>query len=124
MPKTKNAAFGALSGLVVVTDVYKRQDVRLLQRKGVKRGMISIQFSDDIARYLLCSYVMQYPEALQSIDERSPRAYRVGYKLAYHSSVRRNIERGTADIISVSALLDACGDIPDFDEEFIFFPIF
>ena len=92
------------------------QDVRLLQRKGVKRGMISIQFSDDIARYLLCSYVMQYPEALLSIDERSPRAYRVGYKLAYHSSVRRNIERGTADIISVSALLDACGDIPDFDE--------
>ena len=52
------------------------QDVRLLQRKGVKRGMISIQFSDDIARYLLCSYVMQYPEALLSIDERSPRAYR------------------------------------------------
>ena len=74
------------------------QDVRLLQRKGVKRGMISIQFSDDIARYLLCSYVMQYPEALLSIDERSPRAYRVGYKLAYHSSVRRNIERGTADM--------------------------
>lgn len=70
------------------------QDVRLLQRKGVKRGMISIQFSDDIARYLLCSYVMQYPEALLSIDERSPRAYRVGYKLAYHSSVRRNMERG------------------------------
>ena len=53
------------------------QDVRLLQRKGVKRGMISIQFSDDIARYLLCSYVMQYPEALLSIDERSPRAYRL-----------------------------------------------
>ena len=26
------------------------------------------------------------------------------------------VERGTADIISVSALLDACGDIPDFDE--------
>ena len=34
----------------------------------------------------------------------------------YYDSVRRNIERGTADIISVSALLDACGDIPDFDE--------
>ena len=92
------------------------QDIRLLQKKGVKRGMISLQFSDDIARYLLGSYVMQYPEALLSIDERSPRAYRVGYKLAYHSSVKRNQERGTDDIISVSALLDACGDIPDYDE--------
>lgn len=92
------------------------QDVRLLQKKGLKRGVITMQFSEDIARYLLGAYIMQYPEALLSIDERSPRAYRIGYKLAYHHSMQRNAELGTADILSVRALLDACGDIPDYDE--------
>ena len=92
------------------------QDIRLLQKKGLKRGTITMQFSEDIARYLLGAYIMQYPEALLSIDERSPRAYRVGYKLAYHHSMQRNVELGTADILSVRVLLDACGDIPDYDE--------
>lgn len=92
------------------------QDVRLLQKKGLRQGYITLQFSEDIARYLLNAYVMQYPEALLAIDERSPRAYRVGYKLAYHHSLRRNAELGTANILAVRSLLEACGDIPDYDD--------
>ena len=91
-------------------------DVRVLQRKYIKGGYIMMRFTEDMANYLMHAYIMQYPVALQAIDERNPRAYNVGWKLALHHSMDNNRTKGTTNIISVTSLLEACGDIPSFEE--------
>ena len=92
------------------------KDVRVLQSKGIRNGYINLRFSEDMAAYLVHAYLMQYPIALQALDERNPRTYNVGYKLALHHSMDNNRAKGTANIISVKALLEACGDMPTFEE--------
>lgn len=92
------------------------KDVRVLQSKGIRGGYINMRFSEDMAAYLVHAYMMQYPTALQALDERNPRTYNIGYKLALHHSNDNNRAKGTANIISVKALLDACGDIPTYEE--------
>ena len=91
-------------------------DVRILQRKYIRGGNIFMRFSEDIAAYLTHAFIMQYPLALQGVDERNPRTYNIGYKLALHHSMDNNRAKGTANIISVKSLLAACGDIPTFEE--------
>lgn len=92
------------------------KDVRVLQSKGISGGYIHMRFSEEMAAYLVHAYIMQYPTALQTVDERNPRTYNIGYKLALHHSNDNNRVKGTANIISVKALLDACGDIPTYEE--------
>lgn len=92
------------------------KDVRVLQSKGIRGGYINMRFSEDMAAYLVHAYLMQYPTALQSLDERNPRTYNIGYKLAYHHSNDNNRAKGTANIISVKVLLEACGDMPTYEE--------
>ena len=92
------------------------KDVRVLQSKGIRGGYINMRFSEDMAAYLVHAYLMQYPTALQALDERNPRTYNIGYKLALHHSMDNNRAKGTANIISVKALLEACGDMPTYEE--------
>lgn len=91
-------------------------DIRMLQSKGIRNGYINMRFSEDIAAYLTHAYVMQYPTALQAVDERNPRTYTIGYKLALHHSMDNNRVKGTANIISVTSLLAECGDMPTYEE--------
>ena len=92
------------------------KDVRVLQSKGIRGGYINMRFSEDMAAYLVHAYLMQYPTALQALDERNARTYNIGYKLALHHSMDNNRAKGTANIISVKALLEACGDMPTYEE--------
>lgn len=119
--KRANAELALLYSLSLSwTEPGKKQadytDVRILQSKGIRGGYINMRFSEDIANYLTHAYIMQYPTALQAIDERNPRTYNVGWKLALHHSMDNNRAKGTANIISVTSLLEACGDIPTFEE--------
>lgn len=91
-------------------------DIRILQSKGIRGGYINMRFSEDIANYLTHAYIMPYPTALQTIDERNQRAYNIGWKLALHHSMYNNRMKGTANIISIACLLEACGDMPTFEE--------
>lgn len=91
-------------------------DVRILQSKGIRGGYINMRFSEDIANYLTHAYIMPYPTALQAIDERNPRTYNVGWKLALHYGIDNNRTKKTANIISIAHLLEACGDMPTFEE--------
>lgn len=92
------------------------KDIRILQSKGIKGGYINMRFSEEMAAYLVHAYIMNYPTALQALDERNPRTYNVGYKLALHHGMDNNRAKGTANIISVKALLEACGDMPTYEE--------
>lgn len=91
-------------------------DIRILQSKGIRGGYINMRFSEDIANYLTHAYIVPYPTALQAIDERNPRTYNVGWKLVLHHGMDNNHTKGTANIISIARLLEACGDMPTFEE--------
>ena len=89
-------------------------NVRLCQKQGIEKGNIIFRFSEDFAEYILNAYIMQFPTALLSLDGRNSNTYKIGRKLALHRSNSNNQRRDTANIISVSALLNACGDSLDY----------
>lgn len=90
--------------------------MRIITAHGIKNGKILVGFSPEIAGYLTQAYIMQYPMALLKVDERSPSSYYIGKKLMQHFSMLSNQRRGTANILSVRALLDSCKDtIPSYE---------
>jgi hypothetical protein len=88
---------------------------RICDTVELKSGDIRLNFSKPIAQYLTNAYVMQYPLALFKLDARNAPAYQIGRKIALHHSMDNNIKQGTANIISVRALLESC-NIPSYDE--------
>ena len=90
--------------------------MRIVTSQGIKRGNIFLGFSPEFAKYLTDAYIMQYPTALLQIDERNPNAYHLGRKLLLHRSIDNNIRKGTANLISVRALLEVCPDLPTYEE--------
>lgn len=90
--------------------------MRVITAHGMKSGNIIVGFSPEIAGYLTQAYIMQYPMELLKVDERSPSAYYLGKKLMQHFSMQNNQKRGTANILSVKALLETCKDtIPSYE---------
>lgn len=89
-------------------------NVRICQKQGIENGNIIFRFSEDFAQYILNAYIMQFPAALLSLDERNSNVYKIGRKLALHRSNNSNQRKHTANIISVAALLNACGDSLDY----------
>lgn len=90
--------------------------MRVITSQGIKNGQILVNFSPEMAAYLSGAYIMQYPMGVLKIDERNPAAYHFGRKLALHHSMDQNQARGTANIISVKALLASAPDIPSHAE--------
>ena len=82
----------------------------------IKNGIIRFTFSYDMASYLLTSYITQFPLELFRLDERNESSYNLGRKLAIHNSMDNNIRQGTANIISVIALLKECPSIPEYEK--------
>ena len=91
-------------------------DVRVLQGKGIKNGRVYMQFTEKQTSYLENAYLMPYPKALLTIDDRNDKAYAIGLKLALHHGMTHNEEIGTNHLISIRALLDACGSMPTHEE--------
>lgn len=78
---------------------------------GVKNGRIFFTFSPLLIQKTLTSYQINVPLALFSLSERNANVYPLGKKLTSHRSIDANERRGTANIISVAAALEACPDI-------------
>lgn len=92
-------------------------DIRLCQRASIKDGNIRFYFSDDMAKYLIKkAYITQYNTELLKVDERNPHSYHIGKKLLLHYSIDNNIKKGTANILSVKSLLEACPDMPSHEQ--------
>lgn len=90
--------------------------ISLATRTAIRNGQILISFSPEIARYLADKgTITQYPRALLGISGRHPTAYYIGRKLAEHANIDNNIIRGTADRISIPALL-AVTDLPSYED--------
>ena len=76
------------------------------------KGNTLITFNPSTAELLIRSHVLKVPRAIFKLDERNPNTRPLARKLAFHYGLKRNREIGTADIISVEALLNACPGIP------------
>lgn len=92
------------------------ENIRILQKHGIKNGVIHLRFTQDIAYYLNHSYITNYPTRLLTVDERIPLVYQLGYKLTIHSSIENNIKKGTQNIIGVKTLIKNLGSLSTFEE--------
>lgn len=90
--------------------------LRICDKIGIKGGNIEFSFTQEIAEYLVNSFITQYPLALMKLDERKINSYALGKVLARHNSMESNQRRGTANIISVEALLKYLPDIPTYEQ--------
>lgn len=90
-------------------------DLHLIQAKGIARGYIHLEFSNNLAKYLMELPLTQYPTALLSIDERNTNAYNIGIKMSEHGNNYNNISKGTANLLKVKSLL-AVTNLPDINE--------
>jgi len=82
----------------------------------IERGYILVKFVPEVAEYLANAFVSQFYKALMAVDERNPNSFYLGMKLADHASIDNNIINETADIISVKSLLEACPELPSYEE--------
>lgn len=90
--------------------------MRLITTQGIKNGKIIVSFSTEITRYLTNAYIMRYPDAILKISEKNTNSYYFGKKLLLHHSITNNKVKGTSNIISVKALLEATPELPDYGE--------
>lgn len=90
--------------------------MRLISSHAIIGGKISVRFSEDFARYITHSYIMQYSIELLRLDERNPSAYHFGRKLLQHYSNNNNKARGSNTMLSVRSLLESTPEIPSYEE--------
>lgn len=76
-----------------------------------KRGIITADFTPELARYLTSAYVTYFPLALFQLKGQASNAYFIGKKLAQYYGIRQNIKHGKNDIIGITSLLTATPDI-------------
>lgn len=92
--------------------------LRILQKRSeVKNNINYARFTEEITAYFCHGYPAQFPLSLLKADARNPNVYTMGRYLALRYSNIYNQQKGTADIISVKALLDnAAPGIPTYEE--------
>lgn len=92
------------------------ENIRILQKHGIKNGVINLRFTQDIAFYLNNSYLTNYPTKLLTLDERNPLSYQLGRKLSLHNNIENNIKNRTQNIISIKTLLKNIGSLRTLEE--------
>lgn len=90
-------------------------DIRLIDEKGIRNGIIRINFSSSFFAYLKSSNVMAYPLELCRIENwRYPHSYAIGRKIAEHKNM--NVGKTNEDIISIKTILNSAQGIPTYEE--------
>lgn len=77
-----------------------------------KKDAIIFVFSEELAEYLVNSYVMQYPLSLLKTDSRNANLYPLGRKMALHYGMDNNFIKGTNSKLGVDTALQYCPLIP------------
>lgn len=86
-------------------------------RDGVKTDIFCITFDTNAAKYLVNSYVLDYPSSLLRIDNRNPNMYSLAMKMIEHSSIDGNDRRGTSGTISVRTALENMVKITSYEQQ-------
>lgn len=98
------------------SEIKEFKDMKLIEEFKCKKEVYTVQLTEKFVRYLITSYVTNFPLELFKIDERSKNVYSLAKKLVYHQSNKNNRRKKTNEIISVEALLNVCPQIPPIEE--------
>lgn len=91
------------------------KEMRIISSHSIQKGIITINFDVEAARYFINSHIMTYPTALFKIDNRDSNSYMIGRKLAMQNGMNNNIISGTNTAIKVKTLLEATPDIISYE---------
>ena len=72
----------------------------------IRNGMVYMAYTEDFAEYLVGRPIAIYPSSLFKCDGKMHNAYRIGYKIALHSSNANNKRVGTANTLKVMTMLN------------------
>ena len=98
------------------SEIKEFKDMKLIEEFKCKKGVYTVQLTEKFVRYLITSYVTNFPLKLFKIDERSKNVYSLAKKLVYHQSINNNRKKKIHEVISVEALLNVCPKIPAIEE--------
>lgn len=98
------------------SEIKEFKDMKLIEEFKCKKGVYTVQLTEKFVRYLITSYVSNFPLRLFKIDERSKNVYSIAKKLVYHQSLNNNRKKKIHEVISVEALLNVCPKIPAIEE--------
>lgn len=89
--------------------------ISLLSRTAIRKGVIHMEFSLPMAKYLVMLPITQYPKTQLRIDGRNQNAYALGNKFAEHYNMDNNQKRGTANRLKVETLLKVT-NLPTYEQ--------
>lgn len=89
--------------------------ISLLSRTAIRKGVIHMEFSLPMAKYLVMLPITQYPKTQLRIDGRNQNAYALGNKFAEHYNMDSNQKRGTANRLKVETLLKVT-NLPTYEQ--------
>lgn len=89
---------------------------KICERAEFKDHKIIFVFSEELADYLVHSYVMTYPLSLLRTDSKNKNLYSLGRKMALHYGMDNNVTLGTNNKLSVKTALKYCPTIPTKEE--------
>ena len=98
------------------SEIKEFKDMKLIEEFKCKKEVYTVQLTEKFVRYLITSYVTNFPLKLFKIDERSKNVYSLAKKLVYHQSINNNRKKKIHEVISVEALLNVCPKIPAIEE--------
>lgn len=90
--------------------------VRYFPEVALRRGKITMRFSEGMATYLVSAFVSHYPIALLRINNNNPHAYVLGCELWKRYGIDKNWKNGTHDIISVQSILELYKGLADINK--------
>ena len=90
-------------------------DIRIIDSKGIKNGIITVSFGTTFYNILLGYPVMPYPVQLWTLNSKhNPNSFYLLRKIAEHKNM--NVGKKNEDIIAVKTLLSIAPDIPTYEE--------
>lgn len=91
------------------------QDIRIIDSKGIRKGIINVSFGMTFYKILSGYPVMPYPAQLWAINgKRNPNSFYLLRKISEHKNM--NIGKKNEDIISVATLLQISPNIPAYED--------
>ena len=90
-------------------------DIRILDSKGIRKGIINVSFGTAFYNILLGYPIMPYPAQLWALNsKRNPNSFYLLRKIAEHKNM--NVGKKNEDIIAVKTLLAVAPNLPSYEE--------
>lgn len=91
------------------------RDIRIIDSKGIKNGIINVSFGTAFYNILLGYPVMPYPAQLWTLNSnKNPNSFYLLRKIAEHKNM--NVGKKNEDIIAVKTLLAIAPNLPSYEE--------